>query len=91
VLKVDAFPYQQHGLLQGTVRSVAEESAPDAQSGTATHRVQIPISRQAAMPDGAALFPGMTVTAEINVGARNVLAYFLYPITRGFSESMREP
>jgi HlyD family secretion protein len=91
VLKVDAFPYQQHGLLQGTVRSVAEESAPDAQSGTATHRVQITISRQAAMPDGAALFPGMTVTAEINVGARNVLAYFLYPITRGFSESMREP
>jgi HlyD family secretion protein len=33
----------------------------------------------------------MTVTAEVNVGSRNVLAYFLYPITRGFSESMREP
>jgi HlyD family secretion protein len=89
VLKVDAFPYQQHGLAHGTVRSVAEESAPDGQSGGAAHRVQITLN--GAMPRGVGLFPGMTVTAEVNVGSRNVLAYFLYPITRGFSESMREP
>jgi len=93
VLKVDAFPYQQHGLVHGTVRSIAEESVPDPQTGAATHRVQITLTQhsQGAMPDGATLFPGMTVTAEVNVGTRNVLAYFLYPITRGFSESLREP
>jgi len=93
ILKVDAFPYQQHGLAYGTVRSVAEESAPDPQTGAVTHRVQITLTRQnkANMPDGAGLFPGMTVTAEVNVGSRNVLAYFLYPITRGFGESLREP
>jgi HlyD family secretion protein len=93
VLKVDAFPYQQHGLVHGVVRSVAEESVPDPQSGAATHRVQITLVQQGkgAMADGETLFPGMTVTAEVNVGARNVLAYFLYPITRGFSESLREP
>jgi HlyD family secretion protein len=93
VLKVDAFPYQQHGLVHGVVRSVAEESVPDPQSGAANHRVQITLVQQqkGAMADGETLFPGMTVTAEVNVGARNVLAYFLYPITRGFSESLREP
>jgi HlyD family secretion protein len=89
VLKVDAFPYQQHGLAHGTVRSIAEESAPDPQTGAATHRVQITLTGP--MPRAATLFPGMTVTAEVNVGSRNVLGYFLYPITRGFSESMREP
>lgn len=89
VLKVDAFPYQQHGLAHGTVRSVAQESSPDTQTGAATHRVQITLN--GAAPRAATLFPGMTVTAEVNVGSRNVLAYFLYPITRGFSESMREP
>jgi len=89
VLKVDAFPYQQHGLAHGTVRSIAEESAPDPQTGAATHRVQITLTGP--MPHNATLFPGMTVTAEVNVGSRNVLGYFLYPITRGFSESMREP
>jgi HlyD family secretion protein len=93
VLKVDAFPYQQHGLVHGIVRSIAQESVPDPQSGGANHRVQITLvqQRNGPMPDGAMLFPGMTVTAEVNVGARNVLAYFLYPITRGFSESLREP
>jgi len=89
VLKVDAFPYQQHGLAHGTVRSIAEESSPDSQTGAATHRVQITLTGP--MPHQATLFPGMTVTAEVNVGSRNVLGYFLYPITRGFSESMREP
>jgi HlyD family secretion protein len=93
VLKVDAFPYQQHGLVHGIVRSIAEESVPDPQSGAANHRVQITLvqQRRGALEDGETLFPGMTVTAEVNVGARNVLAYFLYPITRGFSESLREP
>jgi HlyD family secretion protein len=93
VLKVDSFPYQQHGLVHGIVRSIAEESVPDPQSGAANHRVQITLvqQRRGALEDGETLFPGMTVTAEVNVGARNVLAYFLYPITRGFSESLREP
>jgi HlyD family secretion protein len=89
VLKVDAFPYQQHGLAHGTVRSVAQESVPDPHTGAATHRVQITLT--GAAPHAATLFPGMTVTAEVTVGSRNVLAYFLYPITRGFSESLREP
>ena len=32
----------------------------------------------------------MTVTAEIKVGERTVLSYFLYPLLRGFDESIRE-
>ena len=34
---------------------------------------------------------GLTVSAEIMVGTRSVLGYFLYPITRGLQESIREP
>jgi len=33
----------------------------------------------------------MTVTAEVKVGSRSVISYFLYPIQRGFNESIREP
>jgi HlyD family secretion protein len=93
LLKVDAFPYQRHGMVHGVVRSIGEESFAQPQAAAAVHRVQIVLTRQdlAFMPKGAALFPGMTVTAEVNVGARNVLAYFLYPITNGFRESLREP
>jgi HlyD family secretion protein len=35
--------------------------------------------------------PGMKVRAEIKVGKRSVISYFLYPIIRVFDESLREP
>jgi HlyD family secretion protein len=35
--------------------------------------------------------PGMTLTAEMKVGSRRVISYFLYPLLRGLDESIREP
>jgi hemolysin D len=32
-----------------------------------------------------------TVTAEMKVGSRRVISYFLYPLLRGLDESIREP
>ena len=43
------------------------------------------------LPDGVRLIPGMTMTAEVKVGVRSIISYFLYPITRGFNESIRDP
>ena len=43
------------------------------------------------LPEGSRLIPGMTLRAEIKVGKRSVLSYFLNPITRVFGESIREP
>jgi HlyD family secretion protein len=43
------------------------------------------------LPEGARLIPGMTLQAEIKVGSRSVLSYFLNPLTKGLSESIREP
>jgi hemolysin D len=31
------------------------------------------------------------VTAEIKAGERSVLSYLMYPLLRGFDESLREP
>ena len=93
LIKVDAFPYQHHGMLHGVVRSIGEESSSEGQGAEAFHRVRIALGPESLqlLPKGAFLFPGMTVTAEVNVGARSLLAYFLYPITRGLQESLREP
>ena len=44
----------------------------------------------AASPD-IRLLPGMTVTAEIKVGTRSVISYFLYPLLRGLDDSLKEP
>jgi hemolysin D len=43
------------------------------------------------LPDGFQMIPGMTLTAEMKVGSRRVISYFLYPLLRGLDESIREP
>jgi len=59
----------------------------------AVHRGRIELLSTALqhMPDGAHLIPGMTISAEIKVGKRSVLSFFIFPLTRGLSESLREP
>lgn len=104
VVKVDAFPYQIHGMMKGRLLSIGEESfgagGPNSvlpkstqQASGAFHaaRVEIIDSKLENMPAGSKLIPGMTTSAEIKVGSRSVLGYFLNPITRGLSESIREP
>lgn len=96
VLKVDAFPFQRHGTLPGLLRSVAQESGGRTEEGetrAGLHRGQVVLTEAALpnQPDGARLIPGMTISAEIHVGARSVISFFLYPLMRGFQESIREP
>jgi HlyD family secretion protein len=106
VVKVDAFPYQRHGALNGRLRSVSEESfapgspprsdgaaAPPAPAGGAYHRGQValPDTTLKHLPAGARVIPGMTVTAEIKVGEHSLLSYFLFPLTRDLEQSFREP
>ena len=104
VVKVDAFPYQIHGMMKGRLLSIGEESFNAGGPGSvlskgtqdasgAFHRalVEITDSKLDNMPAGSKLIPGMTMSAEIKVGSRSVLGYFLNPITRGLSESIREP
>jgi hemolysin D len=110
VLKVDAFPYQRHGMLKGRLQSISEESFGPGPSqanseaagnampvrgsdGGAFHRARIELNsiKLQHMPEGARLIPGMTLSAEVKVGARSVISFFLYPLKRGFDESIREP
>ncbi len=43
------------------------------------------------LPEEFKMIPGMTLTAEMKVGRRSVISYFLYPLLRGLDESIREP
>jgi len=100
-LKVDAFPYQQYGFVAGRIQSIAEESTAAGAAGDsggpprggAFHRARVALldGQTLRFAGGARLIPGMTLTAEIKAGTRSVLGYFLYPLTRGLNESLREP
>jgi len=105
LIKVDAFPFQKFGGLKGKIRSISFESHSGAASvdmesvankraaSGGFHRVAIELedTRLPRLPKNRALFPGMTVTAEIHLGKRRLIQYLLNPILKGFQESFREP
>jgi len=100
-LKLDAYPFQKFGTATGTIRTISRDAfTPNPQDeapGTAAlpffkARVRLDDTQLRTSPDEAVhLLPGMTVTAEIKVGHRTVISYFLYPLVRGLDESLREP
>lgn len=97
-LKLASFPYQKHGALHGVIRAISEGSFEQelpngAASGVTAYRARVQIIDPEALlqvPDNFRLMPGMTVTAEIKVGRRRVIEYFLYPLIRA-AEALREP
>jgi HlyD family secretion protein len=105
VVKFDTFPFSQHGLAYGTVRTVSADSfttQDDAKtrpgssnpgSNDVFYRSRVTLDDVALhdVPTGFRIVPGMPVTADIKVGKRTVLAYLLGRIILVTSEGMREP
>ena len=91
-VKIDAFPWRRNGVLQGRLQDVSHGSFTPEGTNTALHSGRVTLSGDLTnLPPGAEVLPGMTLTAEIKTGTRTVLDYFLDPLMRGMSESLREP
>jgi hemolysin D len=99
-VKIDAFPFQKHGVIQGRLTVVGGDSiaVDETKAGRQSTRAYYPArvsgmdsSTLKRVPSDTQLVPGMTLTAEIRVGERTVISYFLYPLTKAFGESIREP
>jgi hemolysin D len=96
-VKLEAWPFQKHGTLEGEVRTLSEDvftPDPKKEGEARPHykaRVKLVSSELRNVPDHFRLIPGMAVTAEIKAGERSVMSYFLYPLLRGLDESIREP
>lgn len=94
-LKLQALSFQRHGMLSGVVRLVDADALPSGVQGAggrSAHRARIEITdaQLRGAPAGFRLMPGMEVSAEVNVGRRSVISYFLEPILRVGDESLRE-
>jgi HlyD family secretion protein len=96
-VKLEAWPFQKHGTLSGTVRTVSDDTfTPDPKKDGQQRpyykaRVEVTATDLRNVPRSFRLIPGMAVTAEIKAGDRTILSYFLYPLLRGLDESIREP
>lgn len=105
-IKFDTLPYTQYGMARGTVRTISPDSfsAQDEQrnptgavpSGDRMgfwYRARVTIDRLDLhdTPENFKLTAGMPATADILVGKRTVLSYFLGRTIPLFREGMREP
>lgn len=99
-IKFDAFPFQKHGTMSGQVRTLSEDAfarEPNQMrqgQGDAYYITRIQIDKGSTLRMAGKnfrLLPGLTLSAEIIVGRRSIISYFLYPLIRALDESIREP
>ncbi len=96
-VKLDAYPFQKHGALDATVRTISGDAFrrdASARSGADAYylsRITLTTKTLKNMIESARLMPGMTLSAEIVVGQRSVISYLAWPLTKGMTEAVREP
>jgi HlyD family secretion protein len=98
-IKIDAFPFQRHGTVDGKLTAIGEDSfvADGGSRGRPMTKAFYPArvgdlkSGLKKVPADTRLTPGMTLVAEIKVSERSVLSYFVYPLVKAFDEGIREP
>jgi HlyD family secretion protein len=94
-IKLEAFPYQKYGTLDGVIQSINGDVTEHEEAGRKANiykvRVAITANNLHDVPADIALLPGMVATCEIKVGTRRLITYFLYPIVRTLDSGLREP
>ena len=92
-IKLNAWPFQKYGTLDGTVRNISENTfSRQGMIPVTYYRVRIKISGSIrnAGPDFR-LIPGMEAQAEIRAGRRRIIEYLLHPLIKALDETAREP
>ncbi|MEN6375145.1 MAG: HlyD family efflux transporter periplasmic adaptor subunit [Smithella sp.] len=105
VIKVDTFDFQKYGTLEGVVEVVNPYSVEDskekdkdksktgdAENESGGYPVRIRLTAESLKTKNGDVYkirPGMSVTAEVNVGKRRVIEFFLFPVIRYLDEGLK--
>lgn len=82
-LKFDAFPFQDYGVIEGTVISISPDAQIDKESGS-FYKVTIALQQTAIMAKGKqlSLRPGLAVSADIVTERQSILSLILDPFRK---------
>lgn len=105
-LKLDAFPFQQYGTLEGTITFISadtyesasnldqEEQPAAAANGGRRPQFRVRMAVQGNLEHVPAELwqsAGMRLRAEIKVGERTLMSYLMHPFLKAMDEAVREP
>ena len=82
-VKLDAYPYQQYGLIPGTVNYLSADAKPDPQLGE-VYQVEVALERDYITDNQEQIKfkAGQTATADIIIRRRRILDVWLEPIKK---------
>ncbi len=90
-VKVETFPFTRYGTLIGTVSFVSNDAVNDEKKGPVFQaRVKLDRGTLKVGERDVNMTPGMAVTAEIATGQRRLITFFLDPLRKTTTESLRE-
>ncbi|MCD8213018.1 MAG: HlyD family efflux transporter periplasmic adaptor subunit, partial [Campylobacter sp.] len=88
-IKIDTFNFQKYGLLHGKLSFISNDAIEDEKLGL-IYEIKIDPNDLSIKVDGEMkqLEIGMSVTAEVKVGKRRVIEFFIYPIIQYLDEGL---
>ena len=88
-IKIDTFSFQKYGFFEGKIINVGNFSIDDEKLGP-VYEVKIEANGKTISVEGHERYleAGMSVTAEIKVGKRRVIEFFIYPIIQYLDEGL---
>ena len=93
-IKLNAYPFQKYGTLQGVVRHISENTLQKNIQGQEVtyYRGRVAVSgKLKGQKDDFRLIPGMEAQCEIKCGRRRVIEFVLHPLIKALDETAREP
>ncbi len=89
-IKIDTFDFQKYGILNGTIRNISHHSTDDEKLGP-VYEVFINPIETTFLVEGrrVPVASGMSLTAEIKVGKRRIIEFFVYPLIKYLDEGIK--
>ncbi len=90
-IKIHTFPFTKYGVIDGEITTISDDATLDEQQGL-IYGMHLLMNKNTIMVNGkeVKLMPGMAVTAEVQIGERRIIEFFMAPLLRYKEESIRE-
>lgn len=85
-VKVDTFEFTKYGLVRGEISTISNDSIDNEKTGP-VYAMRIVVDT---IPEDIDLSAGMSVVAEVKIGSRRIIEYFLSPLNVYLHDSFRE-
>lgn len=88
-IKIDTFDFQKYGILKGKVNIISRNSIDDPKNGPVYEIYITPINKYLLVEGKRrSISSGMSLTAEIKVGKRRIIEFFIYPLIKYLDEGI---